>query len=544
MRWWEAFALAVIIILLPPQQPLILPNSTGPRQVLLSPGYMLATPIKVQLNGTYIEINISSSNVINAYVVSSSNYSQYFLPAYTASLFRWSGTSILAQVGPLTHGYYYLVIYNPGTQNAFVILNVWTEPVNIYKIRSSQPAPIGIADYGVANYSGSLSPYVESFNKIIGYASIKALNATSNVYVLKGVTTSLQLNVMFVTNGSQENVYWLQDVALFNTNTHTVFFEDSIWNSDGIGAQISPSISGNGRSYGDYYAYIYGPEGYSLPLNLALLINSRSEGGTVQISFGYQVNGQRAVWYDNVSFQEPGLLNAYMEVNGYGYTPAGNFYDAELVFGGPANGGETYINKINASLKLEYLGQSGPFLPKQLYGFGSDTAETLYGAGTFVMNGTAYVLPGQPSFEPLYEATPPPFSATVSLPSVEVEYADLPLHIYSRTTGGLAPYTFIIIVNGTRVATLNTYTGVINETIYLNPLPAGTYNVTVISKDSAGSESFSTFQVHVVETLMTQLFNGPIGLITSIALAAVGLIIYLISNSLKRNNLYQWYLIT
>lgn len=435
-----------------------------------------------------------------------------------------------------------MVLYNPGPNGTDVSFEAWTEPVDIYKIRSSPPAPVGIADYGVANYSGTLSPYVETFNEAIGYATIYSLSATPQATSVGGSTVSLQLNIMLVANGSQQNVYWLQGVALFNTNRQTVYFEDSIWNADFLGAQLSQPLAGKGRSYGEYYAYIQGPEPYSMPLHLALLIAERVYGGTLTVSFGYQLMGQRVVWYDNVSIAEPGLKDAFMEVNGQYYTPIGNFYDAELVFGGPANGAETQITSINASLKLEYIGEGGPMLPRQLYGFGSDTAETALGAGTRLVGGVPYVLPGQVSFEPLYEAAPQGFSATVEMKSPVVEYVVFSPWIYSNVEGGLPPYTYIIYINGSRVAEFSSYLSEVNTTLSLPALPSGRYNVTVVIRDAAGATASFNLKVSVLETPLAYLLSGEAGLYASAALAALGFIIYFISKRRERNSLYYGYL--
>lgn len=540
----ELASLLVVLLMILPLQQLTLPGLVGPQQVILQPNSEVASTINVQLTGSYVDFSVNSSSSVNVYLVSSFNYSPFSVPSTASAIFSSSGTLITESVGPLIRGVYYIVIYNPGPSEATLNLKAWTEPVDIYKIRSGSPAPVGIADYGVANYSGTLSPYIERFNEIIGYATIYSLNATPKAYVLRGSTISLQLNVMLIVNGSQESVYWLQNVALFNTNEQKMYFEDSIWNADSIGAQISQGVSGNGRSYGEYYAYVYGPVSYSLPINVALLISAKNSSGAVILSFGYQVGGQSVIWYDNVSLSEKGVSSAYMEVNGYGYSPVGNFYDAEFVFGGPANGGETYVNEINASLRMEYIGQSGPYLPRQLYGFGSDTAETAYGAGTRVINGLPFVLLGQVNLEPLYEAHPPLFSAIVALPKAINEYVNLEMLMYSKISGGLPPYTFLIFINGKQATELESFTDTINETIYLPPLPSGYYNITVLVKDSAGSTLRFTFNVQVVETPLAWLLNGENGLVASLVLAAIGLVIYFISKRLERNNLYYGYLIT
>jgi thermopsin len=61
------------------------------------------------------------------------------------------------ETNPLNTGTYYLVVLN-NVSDTPIIVNVSYSltPVGVYYDRSSLPAPIGIADYGVYNISGTL----------------------------------------------------------------------------------------------------------------------------------------------------------------------------------------------------------------------------------------------------------------------------------------------------------------------------------------------------------------------------------------------------
>jgi thermopsin len=257
---------------------------------------------------------------------------------------------------------------------------------------------VGVASYGVYNNSGTLVPYQVSTDEVIGDANITALYArdfnTSDNNSAYGA--SLQLNVEMNTElGNASRVFWMQDVADFNTSQRSYYLVNNIWNNTLPGGDIgNDTLRGNGNvtlceSCGNqsFYAYSYpsGSLNYSLPLNIKLVIlENQTVNGTV-VSFGYQIlqNGSGGlrplVFFDRVLF--PGYDNSTMLITPYFYTPSsnnesGNYYDAELVFGGESGGAQSYFDDLEARLWIYYYdgGVLRPF--PSAYTFGQDTAET------------------------------------------------------------------------------------------------------------------------------------------------------------------------
>ena len=92
--------------------------------------------------------------------------------------------------------------------------NHQSSQVNPYLSYINEPAPMGIADYGLGlnrvpyNYSS------ESFLGVIDINSLKTYN--SSLFVLGNVTFQLNLNMVFSYEG-KSYVYWVQDVLSLKT---------------------------------------------------------------------------------------------------------------------------------------------------------------------------------------------------------------------------------------------------------------------------------------------------------------------------------------
>jgi len=282
--------------------------------------------------------------------------------------------------------------------------------------------PVGIASYGLYNkLNGSIKTYQISTDEVVGIANIsaiKAYNATPPKNVSKS-GASLQLNVMM--NGYNEQgkklTYWLQDVVEFNTSDNNFYLGDNIWNFSSPSANMTGVIGrGNLSTYDNttLYAYAY-PKyymNYSLPLSVKLIIKTNGN----KISFGYQIlkndfcnfypnsftcqdeylnaTPQSTIFYDNVTI--PNLNNYSILVTPYYMTPStltnsGNYYDAELIFGGESNGEFTTFSSMNATLNLYYNKNRTLEEFPSYYSFGSDTEESVYNLNTLIINGTGYV---------------------------------------------------------------------------------------------------------------------------------------------------------
>lgn len=257
---------------------------------------------------------------------------------------------------------------------------------------------IGVASYGIFNDSGTLVPYQITTSGIVGDANITSLRAQDfNVSDNNSADgASLQLNVEMNTERQNSSaVFWLQDVVDFNTSQKSYYLVSNIWNNSLPESNLGEyAVSGSGGvtlcgpcGNQSFYAYTY-PSGnlnYSLPFNVKLVIlENQTYNGTV-VSFGYQIlqDGneglQPLIFFDKVLF--PWYNDSSLLVTPYFYTPSinnesGNYYDAELVFGGESGGAQSYFDDLEAGMWIYYYdnGTLRPF--PSAYVFGQDTAET------------------------------------------------------------------------------------------------------------------------------------------------------------------------
>jgi hypothetical protein len=283
--------------------------------------------------------------------------------------------------------------------------------VNPYSYYSTEPAPMGIADFGVDPATGNGYTYnTTEFVGTLGISSLTVLNANNTGSIDQ---MSIQLNVVLVINGSGGTfTYWIQDVAFLNTTTNMVQFINNVWNMSSSGASTScTDITGNGTGcYGWYYTYassfLPGNDiSLTYPASIGLRVISSISAGLPSVAFEYNDTGSW-VTYDNivVSFAS-GYSSQGFVVDGNSYNPFGLFNDAELILGGPGGGSQTAAVTSNLSLTLGYWNGHNVQPITNAYNFGSDTAEgisnivdrgqywpvngTLYGAAT---NGSSHGL--------------------------------------------------------------------------------------------------------------------------------------------------------
>ncbi len=270
----------------------------------------------------------------------------------------------------------------------------------------------GIASYGVISNSGQLSAYQIQTSEVLGIASIskiKAYNATLPDD-LSPNTAGLQLNVVANVSydGTKDEVFWLQDVAQFDTSSNSYYLDDNIWNSSAPDANISSSlITGSGKvtlysnpkgATQNVYAYATGNIiNANLPINITLIIKTYIVNGSPMVSFGYAkgftvTDGKISYephFYDNVSLNV-NATNISIIVTPYYVAPSFIPYDAEFVFGGPGDGASTYFESLDADLSLLYYNNtvnSLSYFPSY-YNFGEDTAEAGDNLQTSVLAGS------------------------------------------------------------------------------------------------------------------------------------------------------------
>ncbi|MEL9989829.1 MAG: thermopsin family protease [Thermoproteus sp.] len=367
-----------------------------------------------------------------------------------------------------------------------------TTPVGIYG--PSWGYPVGVA---------SLGPV--SADRVLGFFNITAIGAYNPIgesqFDVPNSGAALQLNVHLVVNladGSTQ-YYWLQDVMDFVTDGNKFDVVDNVWNESSSTSILSnATIAGSGAVYvsadiatqEDWYGYATQEYPYSLPIAGYLLIKLVGINPlTVQFCYAIVQQGDEYYppnfnCYDTVTI-EPYVpaISAFMEAMPNMVTERGKLIDAELVFGGYANGEHTTFDQLEADLSLLYWDGSkwAPF--PNLYGIGVSTAETATDlTGTVTPSGFVYVgvgqLPQGDVFLTQYVAKPP-------LPMTYVQYLNAAtferkgFYIYS-------PYTY------TAQPVIETGRGVeyVFVGLTVNGQPAGGLSVTI-----QPSGDFATYDV-------------------------------------------------
>ncbi|MQL56180.1 thermopsin [Acidianus ambivalens] len=306
--------------------------------------------------------------------------------------------------------------------------NVKAQEVNVYSSYSSEPAPMGIADYGVCPNGA----YIVHKTQVLAKACINNLCVQTSSYTN---CISAQLNVVLTYNyqGHQYSI-WLQDVALIMLFNDTIKFIDNVWNMTSPKAGVG-GIQGNGVicSSGGVTFYYYCANGYpgspttfSYPLHFCVLIKVGVNSLDEPVAYFCYNDGYGWVRYDKVTFLFPGSNNVSITINGCQYTGSGNFYDIEFVIGGPGGGSSATFNSGCVYLYLYYWNGQSFQEVKNAYNFGSDTAETSCNVidCAYSQNGqyAAKLTPGSGSLGMLWS------SNQVSASNIEI------MHYYSTLT--------------------------------------------------------------------------------------------------------------
>jgi hypothetical protein len=260
-------------------------------------------------------------------------------------------------------------------------------PLDYY---ASEPAPMGIADYGVSG--PGVGPYLYGTSAVWGMVTLGSIPTVANSS-LGGLSAwfAVQLNVMLVFNVSGvDYTYWVQDVVDYNTSSAAIVqYVDNIWNDSQPGSQMyTSSVTGNGSilstSEGGAYVTVANSAlpgasevrvaaGSSFSLEMA---TGTVPSGAPAVDFSYS-DGQGRVTYDQAVFTWAAghtVLYGFI-VYGGGTNPLGGSYDLELTFGGPGGGHQTTDVASDLTFQLMYLGGNNFEAPTNAFNFGHDTAE-------------------------------------------------------------------------------------------------------------------------------------------------------------------------
>ncbi len=286
----------------------------------------------------------------------------------------------------------------PYSNYQFTTLGI-SSGVNLYSCKYSEPAPMGIVDYGVSSYG---NVYNISTNSI--QSSITLNNLLTNLSGDYNASIQLNLNVMLEYE-NQTRVYFAQNVILMDTKTGQIRFIDNVWNNSGINTSLNNQfIKGNGtvspsiKNY-TYYSYqAVNQTGDNITLNdnqtVYLRTNSSiSKEGIPQIIFSYN-DGYGWIEYDKVNLLiHENIKNYSILISGFNYTPSYSFYDAGIIIGGPGDGSNTTLISGSAKFTLSYWNENNFQNVQDAYNFGCDTEEGINNAivsPSFYNNGLLY----------------------------------------------------------------------------------------------------------------------------------------------------------
>lgn len=272
--------------------------------------------------------------------------------------------------------------------------------VNPAAFYNAEPAPMGIADYGVDPSGAGYRYNTTLFEGELQIGNISTRNAS----LPYGREFTIQLNVVLeLVHGGTTYRYWIQDVADLNTSNNLVVFLDNVWNfSSSGGALPSSSFTGNGTFVGSpsyYYDVASGglPGNYrnlAYPTFLGLRVVSSIVAGVPEVTYQYNDTGHW-VTYDRLAFGwASGAADHGFVVDGTAYNARGLFDDAELILGGPGGGSAT--EDFGARIDVDLYFWNGHNLQRVLnaYNHGSDTAEGIWNLTArglrYVSNGTVY----------------------------------------------------------------------------------------------------------------------------------------------------------
>ncbi|AHC52029.1 hypothetical protein SUSAZ_08890 [Sulfolobus acidocaldarius SUSAZ] len=265
----------------------------------------------------------------------------------------------------------------PISPNVSLSWKYFPDYISLYRLHYSEPAPMGIADYGLSP-NGS---YILTTTQWMGVINLYGLSTNTT-----SVSFQLNLNLHYYLNGYTYDL-WVQDVAFFNTQNNIIQILDNIWNLSSPQAYIT-SVQGNGNIYSysrlNTTFYEYEASGYpgspatlTLPATVFLLVNVSTNSLGEPVIYFYYNDGYGWILYDTVTVTNAqGSSQVYFMVDGFQYNGYGTFWDSEMVLAGPGGGSTTYVYSSEVYLQLLFWNGHNFQEVENAYNFGSDTGES------------------------------------------------------------------------------------------------------------------------------------------------------------------------
>ncbi len=269
---------------------------------------------------------------------------------------------------------------------------------HITPLYGNGPAPYGVAEFGLQNDSGTITPYTLSTPSLEGTympSTMNGLSADISGPDEYGVQLNAVLNNVQI-QGVSGYQFWTQNVIEYSPYSSSLFFVSNIWNFSGgpLASNTFYQIGPNATLVApEYYYGLGGPITISYPFTLDLFLNSTQIGGRDAVFFNFTVSNTTEFYtgsYDFAIFNSTTatVLSAPFPeyvANGSSYNPIGLPDDFEMTLGGPGGGSNFDVFDSNAYVGLQYWNATATVPGYQTvpsaYGFGSDTGETSYGVG-------------------------------------------------------------------------------------------------------------------------------------------------------------------
>lgn len=272
----------------------------------------------------------------------------------------------------------------------------------VQPLYGTAPAPMGLGDFGVREVGGvnvGTISYTSSVKASVTFNQLKPLYlgaAGPDQFTIQENTVLTNVNVL----GDTATDYWIQNVPVYYDTSHTLVFEDNIWNFSNPSFVFPPNgiyAHGPGGFFiGDEVYIGVGLVSYNVapPFTITTYNNATIFNNRPTIFFNYtltkdgsSVSGS----YDFAEFNSAGFVPPpTFQINGKSVNPSGYLLnDAEIMVGGPGGGSTTNMLNIAGSFGLWTL-PNGSKTYKDVpsaYDFGTDTGETSMGIAEYASAG-------------------------------------------------------------------------------------------------------------------------------------------------------------
>jgi thermopsin len=271
---------------------------------------------------------------------------------------------------------------------------------------TTSPAPMGLADLGLANESGAIVATSLATTRVAGtfaptdFSGISPDSGAPDAYGIQ--VNAVLTNVTLFGNSTYQ--FWTQNVVEYSTFSHQLSFLDNVWNFSGSAGTLSSNAiyahGTNGTQVGTTFYYALGPVitmGY--PFTLSLFLNSGATAVGDVVYFNYTLSNATqtlAGSFDYVEFNSTGGAGGggfptpvYL-ADGANYNPLGIPDDFEIDLVGPGGGSNFDALNASAALNLYYWSstdQNFVVIPAA-FDAGAETGETSAGlASTWTTDG-------------------------------------------------------------------------------------------------------------------------------------------------------------